>query len=276
MRRRMRAALHFTGMIEYPGFDPVALRVGPLAIRWYGLMYLLGFIAAWLLAQRRSKRPGSDFTPAMVQDLVFYCFLGVILGGRLGYILFYGWEQILADPLYIVRIWEGGMSFHGGNVGVAAAIWLFARKYSRPLFGTADFVAPLAPIGLGAGRIGNFINNELWGKPSDVPWAFVVDGVGRHPTQLYEAFLEGVVLFAALWWYTRERRGGAPPQKYGAATGLFLAGYGIFRFLVEFLRLPDAHLGYLAFGWVTMGQLLSLPMIAFGLWLLARRNPRPA
>lgn len=256
-------------MIDYPGFDPVALRIGPLAIRWYGLTYLLGFVGAWWLAQRRSREPGSVFTPIMVQDLIFYCCLGVILGGRVGYLLFYGWQQVLDDPLYIVRIWEGGMSFHGGLLGVCAAVLLFARKYATMFVHVADFVVPLVPIGLGAGRIGNFINGELWGKPSSAPWAFVVDGVGRHPTQLYEAFLEGLVLFVALWWYTSQR---ASRPVLGRATGLFLAGYGIFRLVVEFMRIPDAHLGYLAFGWLTMGQLLSLPMIAIGLWLLTRRT----
>ena len=261
-------------MIEYPGFDPVALRIGSLAIRWYGLMYLFGFVAAWWLAHRRARRPDSAFTPIMVQDLIFYSCLGVIAGGRLGYLLFYGWQQVLEDPLYIVRIWEGGMSFHGGLLGVCAAVLLFARKHSRTFVETADFVVPLVPIGLGAGRIGNFINGELWGKPSDAPWAFIVDGVGRHPTQLYEALLEGLLLFAVLWWYTARPAPSGAPRGLGRATGLFLAGYGIFRLLVEFLRVPDAHLGYLAFDWLTMGQLLSLPMIGFGLWLLARRAPQ--
>ena len=262
-------------MIEYPQFDPVALRIGSLAIRWYGLMYLFGFVAAWWLAHRQARRPGSTFTPVMVQDLIFYSCLGVIAGGRLGYLLFYGWQQMLDDPLYIVRIWEGGMSFHGGLLGVCAGVLLFARKHSRTFVETADFVVPLVPIGLGAGRIGNFINGELWGKPSDAPWAFIVDGVGRHPTQLYEAFLEGLVLFVVLWWYTARPLPSGARRDLGRATGLFLAGYGIFRLLVEFLRVPDAHIGYLAFNWLTMGQLLSLPMIGFGLWLLARRAPQP-
>ena len=263
-------------MIEYPGFDPVALRIGPLAIRWYGVMYLVGFVAAWWLAHRRARRPGSIFTPEMVQDLIFYCCLGVLAGGRLGYMLFYGWQQALEDPLYIVRIWEGGMSFHGGLLGVCVGVLLYVRKHGRTFAEVADFVVPLVPAGLFAGRIGNFINNELWGKPGEVPWAVVVDGVARHPTQLYEAFLEGLVLFVALWWFTSERSAGPWSRQRGRATGLFLAGYGLFRLLVEFWRVPDLHLGYLAFGWLTMGHLLSLPMLVIGLWLLVRRSALPA
>ena len=263
-------------MIEYPGFDPVALRLGPLAIRWYGLMYLVGFVAAWWLAHRRSRRPGSLFSPEQVQDLIFYCCLGVLAGGRIGYLLFYGWQFVLEDPLYIVRIWEGGMSFHGGLVGVCLGVLLYVRKHGSTFAQVADFVVPLAPAGLFAGRIGNFINNELWGKPAEVPWAFVVDGVARHPTQLYEALLEGLVLFVALWWFTSRASPESWRGRRGRATGLFLAGYGLFRFLIEFLRLPDEHIGYLALDWLTMGHLLSLPMLLIGLWLLARRAPQPA
>jgi phosphatidylglycerol---prolipoprotein diacylglyceryl transferase len=256
-------------MFVYPHPDPIAFSLGPLHVRWYGLMYLVGFVAAWWLARRRAARPGSTWTPVEVDDLIFYSALGVILGGRLGWMLFYGTENLLADPLSILRIWEGGMSFHGGLIGVLVALALFAARRGKRIADVFDFTAPLPAIGFGAGRIGNFINGELWGKPTDVPWAVVVDGVPRHASQLYEAFLEGLVLFAILWWFTSR------PRPRLAPSGLFLLGYGVFRFAVEFVRVPDANRGYLLFDWLTMGQILSLPMILIGLWMLVaayRRN----
>jgi phosphatidylglycerol:prolipoprotein diacylglycerol transferase len=259
-------------MFLYPGFDPVALQIGPLAVRWYGITYLVGFAAAWYLGRRRAARADSPVTPVQVDDLIFYGALGIILGGRIGYMLFYGFDQILENPLNIFRIWEGGMSFHGGFLGVLVAMWLYARRLGRGLFQLTDFVAPLVPIGLGAGRIGNFINGELWGAPTTVPWAFIVDGEARHPSQLYEAGLEGLVLFLILWFYS------ARPRPVMSVSALFLIGYGVFRFAVEFVRLPDAHIGYLAFGWLTMGQVLTLPMLVFGsllLWLAFRGPPAP-
>jgi len=256
-------------MLVYPHPDPVAFSIGPLHVRWYGLMYLVGFVAAWWLARRRAARPGSTWTPTEVDDLIFYCALGVILGGRLGWMLFYGTENLLADPLSVLRIWEGGMSFHGGLVGVLVALAMFAGRRGKRIADVLDFTAPLPAIGFGAGRIGNFINGELWGKPTDVPWAVVVDGVPLHASQLYEAFLEGLVLFAILWWFT------STPRPRLAPSGLFLLCYGVFRFAIEFVRVPDANRGYLFLDWVTMGQILSLPMIVIGLWLLVaayRRN----
>jgi phosphatidylglycerol:prolipoprotein diacylglycerol transferase len=251
--------------------NPVALSIGPLHVRWYGLMYLIGFLAAWWLARRRAARPDSTWTPAEVDDLIFFCAVGVILGGRLGWMLFYGTERLFSDPASIIRIWEGGMSFHGGLVGVLAALVLFARRRARKIGDVFDFTAPLPAIGFGAGRIGNFINGELWGKPTDVPWAVIVDGTPLHPSQLYEATLEGLVLFVILWWYT------STPRFRWAPSGLFLLCYGVFRCLVEFVRVPDENRGYLLFDWVTMGQLLSLPMIVAGLAMLAiayrRREP---
>jgi phosphatidylglycerol:prolipoprotein diacylglycerol transferase len=232
-------------------------------------MYLVGFAAAWWLARRRAARPGSTWTPTEVDDLIFYCALGVILGGRIGWMLFYGTERILEDPISAVRVWEGGMSFHGGLIGVLVALALFAGRRGKRIADVFDFAAPLPAIGFGAGRIGNFINGELWGKPTDVPWAVVVDGVALHASQLYEAFLEGLVLFVILWWFTSR------PRPRLAPSGLFLLGYGVFRFAVEFVRVPDANRGYLLFDWLTMGQILSLPMIVIGLWLLLvayRRN----
>jgi phosphatidylglycerol:prolipoprotein diacylglycerol transferase len=257
-------------MLTAPQIDPIAIQLGPLAIRWYGLMYLLAFLAFWWLGRRRARQTGLLKTE-QVDDLLFYGALGVILGGRLGYVVFYGFEQLLADPLYLLRIWQGGMSFHGGLLGVLVAAWLFGRKHGLGFFGVTDFIAPLVPLGLGAGRVGNFINGELWGRVSDVPWAMVFAHAGplpRHPSQLYEAFLEGLVLFLLLWFYS------ARPRPRMAVSGLFLAGYGAARTVVEFAREPDAHLGYLAGGWLTMGMLLSLPMVLAGLLLmgLAYRN----
>ncbi len=257
-------------MFQYPQFDPVAFHIGPVPVRWYGLMYLVGFAAGWWLARIRARRAGAVCTPAQVDDLLFYVALGVILGGRIGYMLFYGWDQMLAAPWRLFFIWEGGMSFHGGFLGVLLAVYLFARKIDRAFWDVIDFVAPVVPIGLGAGRIANFINGELWGRPTDVPWAVIVDGEPRHATQLYEAFLEGVVLFVILWVFSSR------PRPTMAVSGAFLLGYGLFRSAVEFLRLPDAHIGYLAFGWVTMGHLLTLPMVIAGillLWLAYWRKP---
>ncbi|MEM7431980.1 MAG: prolipoprotein diacylglyceryl transferase [Pseudomonadota bacterium] len=257
-------------MFTYPEIDEVIFSIGPLAIRWYGLMYVIGFFVAWWLARRRAIQPWSFVKPKEVDDLIFYAMLGVILGGRIGYALFYGTDQLLSDPLYLFKINEGGMSFHGGLAGVMIAMWWFARRrLGIRAWAVIDFVAPLVPWGLFFGRIGNFINGELWGKPTDLPWGFQVDGVVRHPTMLYEALLEGPVLFLILWVFSSRER---PVM---SVSGLFLAGYGVFRFMVEFVRLPDAHIGYLAGGWLTMGMILTIPMILGGLTLLflAYRKP---
>ena len=259
-------------MFVHPQFDPVAVSLGPLSIRWYGLMYLIGFAAAWLLGRYRAMRPGSGWTTLQVDDLVTYMVLGVVAGGRLGYMLFYDLPAFVANPLTLVQVWQGGMSFHGGFLGVLAVVWYLGRKTGKGFWGVADFTAPLAPFGIFAGRIGNFINGELWGKATDLPWGVVfpdprAGGVPRHPSQLYEALLEGAALLAIVWLYSGKKR------KPGAVSGMFCLFYGIFRFTVEFVRLPDPQLGYLAFGWLTMGQLLSLPVIIFGLWLLVR-TPR--
>jgi len=261
-------------MLSAPIIDPIALQIGPLAIRWYGLMYLVGFAAAWWLGRRRAHREGSGWTVQQVDDLIFYGALGVILGGRIGYSLFYGFEGLLADPLSLLRIWEGGMSFHGGLLGVmTAAIW-FGRRHGHGFFGVTDFIVPMVPIGLGAGRFGNFANGELWGRVSDVPWAMVFAYGGplpRHPSQLYEALLEGVLLFAVLWWFSSR------PRPLMAVSGAFLLGYGLLRSFVELFREPDAHLGFLAGDWLTMGMLLSLPMALAGAAMIAAayRRVRP-
>lgn len=259
-------------MLTFPEIDPVIFGIGPLKVRWYGLMYVIGFVFAWWLARIRSRRSDSPVTAAEVDDLIFYGMLGVILGGRIGYAIVYGWDQLTSDPLYLFKITQGGMSFHGGLVGVMTAMWLYGRKLGHGLWRMTDFVAPIVPLGLGFGRIGNFINGELWGKVTDVPWAFNIGGVGRHPSQLYEAILEGFVLFAILWVYSSK------PRPYLAVSGMFLLFYGIFRFAIEFVRVPDAEPGYIAFGWVTMGQVLSAPMILLGAGLIvaAYRNKKVA
>jgi phosphatidylglycerol:prolipoprotein diacylglycerol transferase len=252
-------------MLSYPQIDPIAISLGPLKIHWYGLMYLIGFAAVWYLGQKRAKQPGSPVKPEAIEDLVTYGAIGVILGGRIGYILFYNFSEFLNNPLILFKIWQGGMSFHGGMLGVFIAMWLFGEKHNCSMLQLTDFAVPAIPIGLGLGRIGNFINSELWGKPADVPWAMVFPNGGplaRHPSQLYEAFLEGVVLFVILWLYSSK------PRPVGATTGMALLFYGCFRFFVEFFRMPDAHLGYLALEWVTMGQILSTPMIIIGALLL--------
>ncbi len=250
-------------MLTYPDIDPIIFSIGPLAIRWYGLMYVLGFVGAWLLARKRTRQSWSIIKVEQVDDLIFYGMLGVILGGRLGYSIFYGWEAWLHDPLYVFKITQGGMSFHGGLIGVVMAMWLYARRVlGKRLIQVTDFIAPVVPIGLGAGRIGNFINGELWGKETDLPWAFNINGAGLHPSQLYEALLEGLVLFIILWLFSLRQR------PYMAVSAMFLLCYGVMRFCIEFVRVPDFDFGYLAFGWVTMGQVLTTPMILLGAVLL--------
>jgi phosphatidylglycerol:prolipoprotein diacylglycerol transferase len=253
--------------MTFPQIDPVALTIGPLQIHWYGLMYLVGFVAGWWLLMHRSRRPGSEWTREQVGDVVFYVALGVILGGRVGYVVFYNFGQFLDNPLWLFEVWTGGMSFHGGAIGVLITFALLARKFGKRYFTVADFVVPVVPIGLGAGRLGNFINGELWGRPSEMPWAMIFPadrmGVPRHPSQLYECLLEGVVLFAVLWLYS------ARPRPAGAVTGLFGVGYGLSRICVEFFREPDVQLGYLAGGWLTMGMLLSIPMVVIGFAMIA-------
>jgi phosphatidylglycerol---prolipoprotein diacylglyceryl transferase len=260
-------------MLIAPNIDPIAISLGPIKIHWYGLMYLLGFAAGWALGAYRASRPNSGWKPEEVGDILFYIVLGVILGGRLIYVIFYQPGHYLQNPGQIFAIWTGGMSFHGGLLGVIVAMWWYARRTGRTFFQVADFIAPLTPIGLGLGRLGNFINQELWGKVTDLPWGMVFERTGgslpRHPSMLYEMALEGVVLFVILWWYSSR------PRPAGAVSGLFLLCYGVFRFIVEFVRVPDQHLGYLAFNWLTMGQLLSLPMIFVGLWLLWRGHRPP-
>ncbi|WP_242113009.1 prolipoprotein diacylglyceryl transferase [Luteimonas aquatica] len=282
--------------------DPIAIHIGSRGVHWYGIMYLLGFLAAWFLGRARVKAgrlPGVDANA--YGDLMFYAMLGVVLGGRLGYILFYDLRTYIDNPLQIVKIWEGGMSFHGGLLGVVAAMFWWARKHKLAFFDVADFIAPLVPPGLGFGRLGNFINGELWGKPTGGTWGVVfpqdpdvtrlrlgaealraqfeagtLNIYARHPSQLYQFALEGVAMFAILWWFSSR-----PRPRY-AVSGLFALLYGVFRFAVEFVRLPDQQLGYLAFGWLTMGQALSLPLILIGLfWLWKSRKaptlqPQPA
>jgi len=250
-------------MLTYPEIDPIIFALGPLKIRWYGLMYVIAFLLAWWLARNRALKSWSIIKPGQVDDLLFYGMLGVIVGGRLGYALFYGWDQLTSDPFYLFKITQGGMSFHGGLAGVMIAMWLYSRHLGVRVWGVLDFVAPIVPLGLGFGRIGNFINGELWGKPTDMPWGFNVNGMVLHPSMLYEAILEGFILFAILWVFSSRER------PYMSVSGLFLLLYGLFRFAVEFVRVPDSHIGYLAMDWLTMGQVLTLPMIIFGSILVA-------
>ena len=284
--------------------DPIALRLPEFdlfgrtfapSVHWYGVMYAIGFGLAWYLGRRRiaqGRLPGVDANG--FADLLFYGMIGVVLGGRLGYVLFYGFPGFLADPLSALRIWEGGMSFHGGLLGVLVALWWWSRRQHLHFFDTVDFVAPLVPAGLGLGRLGNWIGGELWGKATEGGWGVVfpralpeplarldpgalraqfeagaLDVYARHPSQLYQVVLEGVAMFAILWWYSSR-----PRPRY-AVSGMFALLYGVFRFVVEFVREPDAHIGYLAFDWLTMGQVLSLPLVAIGLGLLWASRSAP-
>lgn len=247
--------------------SPTAFTIGDISVNWYGLMYLIGFALGWLLGRWRAAKPNSGWTPTEVDDLLTSVMLGVIIGGRLGYVCFYDPSAYLADPLEILKIWHGGMSFHGGLLGALAAFWYFAHTHKLSFWHVSDFVAPLVPEAIMWGRLGNFINGELWGKPGNVPWAMIFPGGGeipRHPTQLYEALFEGLLLFIATWIYS------AKPRKPGQVSGFFAVGYALARTGVEFVRVPDAHIGYLAFGWLTMGQLLCAPLLLAGLWLLLR------
>ena len=254
-------------MIAYPAIDPVALAVGPLKVHWYGLTYLGGLAFAWWLARYRAQRIDAPISRDQVDDLIFAAAIGIVVGGRLGYALFYGLDRLLADPLWLFQVWQGGMAFHGGLLGVMVSVGLFARKRRIPLGDMANFIAPLAPVGLALGRLGNFIGQELWGRAADVPWAMVFPkdplGLARHPSQLYQFALEGCLLFVLLLVFSRRAR---PAWSVG---GLFLVGYGVLRFIAEFFREPDAHIGFQAFGWLTRGQLLCLPMILAGAGLLA-------
>ncbi len=260
-RRRLRCTM-------YAYFDPVAFSIGELSVRWYGLMYVIGFLLGWLLGRRRAARYG--WQPKDVDDLVALAMLGLVLGARIGYVLFYDLPIYLDNPAEILRFWNGGMSFHGGALGLALAFFYFAKTRKKHFLDIADFVTPLVPQGLFFGRMGNFINGELWGKVTTLPWGMLFPGGGpypRHPSQLYEAFLEGFALFVVLMFFT------ISPRRRGQTAGLFCIGYGIGRFVVEFVRLPDPQLGYLAFNWLTMGQVLTIPMLALGLWLYLRPSP---
>lgn len=271
-------------MLTFPEIDPVAISIGgftiagktigPIDIHWYGLMYLFGFLGCWVLANYRASKPGAVINRKQTEDMIFYGAMGLVVGARAGYVVFYNFDAWMNDFFMLFRLWEGGMSFHGGLLGTAIGLLLFARRVDRNFFDIVDFVAPFAPLGILFGRIGNFIGGELYGRPTDVPWAMVFPGdpgVPRHPSQLYEAALEGIVLFVILMWFSRK------PRPRGAIIGLFLLLYGVFRFSIEFFREPDAHIGFDLFNWLTRGQILCLPMIAVGIGLLIwtyRREPK--
>jgi len=273
---------------EYPfiAIDPVVFSLGPFDVHWYGIMYLLAFLFFWAAGSWVAKnRSWWGWSPQEVGDILFYGMVGVVLGGRMGYVFFYSLDSFLQDPLFLFKITQGGMSFHGGLIGVIVALWWFGRRTGRTFWQVADFCAPLGPVGLGLGRIGNFIGGELWGRTSDVPWAMIfpnsiqaggwqsetlraawangsLDHLARHPSQLYQAFGEGLALFALLAFYSRK------PRPAAAVSGLFLIGYGCFRFMAEFFREPDGHIGYISGGWLTMGMVLSIPMIAAGVIIM--------
>ncbi|HTF98894.1 MAG TPA: prolipoprotein diacylglyceryl transferase [Cellvibrio sp.] len=267
-------------MLQYPDIDPIAFTLfedpiqignmtfGPLSVHWYGIMYLLAFTSAWLIAIYRTRIPGSPVTKTQVENLITYGAFGVILGGRCGYVLFYNFDKWLADPLWLFRVWEGGMSFHGGLIGVIVAMIIYSRRINQSFVSVMDFVAPIVPLGLGFGRLGNFIGQELWGRISDSPWAMVFPkamdpvGVARHPSQLYQAVLEGLVLFIIVFWFS------AKPRPRGVVSGVFLIGYSLFRFGVEFVREPDQGIGFDLLGWMTRGQLLCVPMFLLGVGLI--------
>jgi len=279
-------------MHYFVDLDPVAFSIGPVSVHWYGIMYLVAFASFWFLGERRRRVGRLPVGPAAFSDLAFYGMLGVVLGGRLGYVLFYGTAELIHDPWSIVRVWDGGMSFHGGLLGVFAAMWIWSRRNSVHLFDVLDFIVPIVPIGLGVGRFGNFLGGELWGRHTDAAWGMIfpnaiehggrtleqlrtmaatgqLDAEVRHPSQLYQMLLEGLLLFVVLWFVSR-----IPRRRY-LLTGLFAVLYGVFRFAVEFVREPDQHLGYLAWGWLTMGQVLTIPLIVFGIAMivLSRRAP---
>lgn len=282
------------GYLAFPQFDPVIFSIGPVSLHWYGLMYLVGFVFAMWLAVRRANKPGSGWKKEEVENLLYAGFLGVFLGGRIGYVLFYNMPLFLDNPLYLFKVWDGGMSFHGGLIGVIVVMLIFARRTKRTFFQVSDFIAPLIPFGLGAGRLGNFINGELWGRVDpNLPWAMLFPGsrsedialvsthpewqsllatygvLPRHPSQLYELILEGIVLFIILNVFIRKSR------PMGAVSGLFLIGYGAFRIIIEFFRQPDQQLGL--FSGISMGQILSVPMILAGVIMMIwayRRRPQ--
>ena len=256
--------------MTYPNIDPIALELGPIEIRWYGIAYAVGILAAWYLGQLRAAKGNAPISTPQVTDLVLYVAIAAILGGRIGFVLFYHFSHFLSDPLSIFKIWEGGMSFHGGVLGLIFGVWIYGRLKQVEFLKVTDFLSPLCTIGLFFGRLANFINQELWGRETSLPIAMIFPNdplqLARHPSQLYEAALEGALLFVVLWFYS------AKPRATGLISGLFVGGYGLFRFFVEFVREPDADIGFVIAEWVTMGQLLSFPLIIVGLWLIYRAN----